>query len=48
MNLSKEKKQTHGYGEQTCGCRGGGGRNGMDQDFGVSRMQSIAFGVDKQ
>ena len=24
MNLSPEKKQTHGLGEQTCGCQGGG------------------------
>ena len=24
MNLSTEKKQTHGYGEQTCGCQGEG------------------------
>ena len=24
MNLSTEKKQTHGHGEQTCGCQGGG------------------------
>ena len=28
MNLSTEKKQTHGLGEQTCGCKGGGGRSG--------------------
>ena len=27
--LSMEKKQTHGLGEQTCGSRGGGG-SGMD------------------
>ena len=28
MNLSTEKKQTHGHGEQTCGCQeeGGGSR----------------------
>ena len=26
MNLSTEKKQTHGLGEQTCGCQGGVGR----------------------
>ena len=25
MNLSTEKKQTHGLGEQTYGCRGWGG-----------------------
>jgi len=24
MNLSTEKKQTHGHGEQTCGYQGGG------------------------
>ena len=25
INLSIEKKQTHGLGEQTCGCQGGEG-----------------------
>ena len=25
MNLSTKKKQTHGHGEQLCGCREGGG-----------------------
>ena len=35
MNLSTEKKQTHGHGEQTCGCQGGG--RGMNWEFGVSR-----------
>ena len=30
LNLSMEKKQTHGLGEQTCGCQAGGGRGGMD------------------
>ena len=30
MNLSVEKRQTHGLGEQTCGCQGGGGESGMD------------------
>ena len=28
MNLSTEKKQTHGLGEQTCGCQGGEGWEG--------------------
>ena len=28
MNMSTEKKQTHGHGEQTCGCQGGGGWSG--------------------
>ena len=36
MNLFTEKKQTHGHGEQTCGCQRVGGRSGMDWEFGVS------------
>ena len=36
MNLSTEKKQTHGLGEQTCGCQGEGGGSGMHWDFGVN------------
>ena len=28
MNLSTEKKQSHGLGDQTCGCPGGGGGTG--------------------
>ena len=28
MNSSTEKKQTHGHGEQTCGCQEGGGGKG--------------------
>ena len=40
MNLSIEKKQTHGHGErQTCGCRGGG--RGMDWEFGVSKCNLL-------
>ena len=39
MNLSTEKKQTHGRGEQTCGCQGGG--SGMDWEFGVSRCKLL-------
>ena len=30
MNLSAEQKQTHRHVEQTSGCQGGGGGNGMD------------------
>ena len=41
MNLSIEKKQTHGLGEQTCGCPGGGGGSGMDWEFGVSRCKLL-------
>ena len=36
MNLSTEKKQTHGHGDQTCGCQGGGEGSGVDWEFGVS------------
>ena len=36
VNLSPEEKQTHGHGEQICGCQGGGGGTGMDWEFGVS------------
>ena len=36
INLSTEKKQTHGHGEQTCGCQEGGGESGRDWSFGVS------------
>ena len=32
MNLSTEKKQTHGLGEQTCGCQGGEGGSGIGED----------------
>ena len=41
MNLSTEKKQTHGHGEQTCGCQGEEGGSGMDWGFGVSRCKLL-------
>ena len=41
LNLSRERKQTHGYGEQTCGCQGEGGGSGMDGEFGVSRCKLL-------
>ena len=40
INLSTEKKQTHGQGEQTCGCQGWGG-NGMDWEFRISRCKLL-------
>ena len=47
MNLSTEKKQTHGHGEQTCGCQGGGGRSGMDWVFGESSEErTVTFSQD--
>ena len=39
MILSTEQKQTHGHGEQTCGCQGGG--SGIDWEFGVSRCKLL-------
>ena len=41
MNLSTEKKQTHGLREKTCGCQEGGGGSGMDWEFGVSRCNLL-------
>ena len=41
MNLSTEKKQTHGLGKQTCGWQGGGGGSGMDWKFGISRCKPL-------
>ena len=43
MNLYIEKKQTHGLGEQTCGCQGGGGENGMDWEFGVNTCKLMTL-----
>ena len=37
MNLSTEQKQTHRYGEQTCGCQWGEGGSGMSWEFGINR-----------
>ena len=41
MNLSVEKKQTDRRGEETCGCQQGGGRSGVDWEFGVSRCKLL-------
>ena len=39
-----EKKQTHGYREQTCGCQGGGDGIGMDCEVGISRCKLLYTG----
>ena len=39
--LPTEKKHTHGLGEQTCGCQGGGGGSRMDWELGVSRCKLL-------
>ena len=42
MNLSVKQKQSHRHGEQTCGCQGGGGgRGGMEWEFGVSKCKLL-------
>ena len=41
MNLSTEKKLTHGHAEQTCGCLGGGEGSGMDLEFGINRCKLL-------
>ena len=41
INMSTEKKQTNGHGEQTCGCQGGGGWSRMDEEFGVNRSNLL-------
>ena len=41
MNLSTEKKQTPGHGEQTCGCQREGGRSGIDWEFRVSKCKLL-------
>ena len=43
INLSTEKKQTHGHGEQTCGCQGGGRGSGMDWEFGVRKCKLLCL-----
>ena len=41
MNLFTKQKQTHRCRERTCGCQGGGGRGGMDWEFGVNRCKLL-------
>ena len=43
MNLSRKQKQTHRHREQTCGYQGGGGE-GMDWEFGISRRKLFYIG----
>ena len=35
------RKETHGLGEQTRGCHGGGGGSGMDLESGVNRCKLL-------
>ena len=43
-NESFHRKETHGLGEQTCGCQGEGGGNEMDWEFGVNRCKLLPLG----
>ena len=43
MNLSTEEKQTHGLGEQTCGCQEEGGGSGMDRESGIGRCKLLQW-----
>ena len=45
INLSTEKKQTHGHEEQTCGCQGEGRGSGMNWAFWVSRYKLLHLNV---
>ena len=35
------RKETHGHGEQACGCQGRGGGSRMDREFGVDRCKLL-------
>ena len=48
MNLSTEQKQTHRYGERPVVAMGEEAGSGKDCEFGVSRLQTITFRMDKQ
>ena len=40
-NEPLHRKEYHGDGEQTCGCKGGGRGNRMDWEFGVNRCKLL-------
>ena len=42
-NEPLHRKENHGYGEQTCGCRGVVGGNGMAWEFGVNRCKLLLW-----
>ena len=41
VNLPTEQKQTHRQREQICGCQGGGGGRGMEEEVRVSRCKLL-------
>lgn len=40
MKIATEKKQTHGYGEHTCGCQGDGEEVGWNGNWGSADASS--------
>ena len=50
MNLSMKQKQTHRHREQTYGCQWGGGGEGAEWEFGISRCKLLHIfnRMDKQ
>jgi len=40
-NKPFHRKETHGLGEETCGCQGGGGGSGIDGVLGVNRCKLL-------
>ena len=48
LNLSTRQKQTHRPREQTCGCQGGGRKEGDGLGFGGWQIQTITFRIDGQ
>ena len=43
MNLSTEMKQTHGLGEQTCGCQGEGEEEGWIRSLGLVDVSYVIW-----
>ena len=41
INEPFHRKENHKLREQTCGCKGEGGDNGMDWEFGVNRRKLL-------
>ena len=40
-NKPSHRKETHGLGEQTCGCQQGWGGSGVDWELGVNRYKLL-------
>ena len=41
INEPFHRKETHGLGEQTCGCPGGGRGSGIDWESGIYRCRLL-------